>query len=65
MASLVALESKVAQVTQMLAGLSGSIGGNHSLGPNARDNTNGNITTETGRGPQSVGQWTLDFRNPQ
>lgn len=63
MARLEALESKLVQVTQLLVGLSGSLGGHHSLEPSPRENTIGNMPNETGRGPKSVGQRVFDTRH--
>lgn len=59
-----AIESQLAQITQLLVGMSGSLGGARSQGSSPRDNTHDNLPPEAGMSSQSAGQGTVNTGHP-
>uniref|UniRef100_K1Q299 Uncharacterized protein n=1 Tax=Magallana gigas TaxID=29159 RepID=K1Q299_MAGGI len=60
-----AIESQLAQITQLLVGMSGSLGGTRSRRPSPRDKAQDNLPPEAVVSSRSVGQGSVETGHPQ
>lgn len=58
------MKSQLAQITQLLVGISGSLGGTRSQGSSPRDNVHDNLPPDAEVSSQSGGQGTVDSGHP-